>query len=361
MGIRYTVRRGDSLWSLAGRYLSDFTRYQDICDYHNEHAQKHRRVAGMPLIAIKDPNLIYVGQILMIPGRGERPAAAGPKGTKAEAGTLATPIDAKVEFTIDPAKSGRSPASGASKNAPGGDKFAVPLDLKADQRLGAPIRYGPYNTPDYTMFGELTGRIVLENMNPDRHRSNWELAISDNENVLSRKLKDQYEQAFLELTADMGMAFNPATGIATVRPRIAAKAGLGPYEFRVEADGPNHFTYYADLDPIKGTLDLAGRKFRYSSKLSVMVDITLHPMPRGPKAVRLPQEQPLRLPENPKSDNLKAVSVLAAFVVAVIIVVTEGEAIIMRISDSMGMQRCPALRSPFWLTINPYRSGPKNA
>jgi hypothetical protein len=100
MGIRYTVRRGDSLWSLAGRYLSDFTRYQDICDYHNEHAQKHRRVAGMPLIVIKDPNLIYVGQILMIPGRGERPAAAGPKGTKAEAGTLATPIDAKVEFTI---------------------------------------------------------------------------------------------------------------------------------------------------------------------------------------------------------------------------------------------------------------------
>ena len=58
------------------------------------------------------------------------------------------------------------------------------------------------------MISELSGRIVLENMNVDRHQGNWELAISDNENVLSRKLKQQYEQAFLELTADMRMKFD---------------------------------------------------------------------------------------------------------------------------------------------------------
>jgi hypothetical protein len=92
-----------------------------------------------------------------------------------------------------------------------------------------------------------------------------------------------------------------------------------------------------------------------------MVDITLHPAPRGPKLVRTPQEQPFRLPENPTPDNLKTVGFLSAIAVAIIIIVTGGEAIIMRISDSMGMQRCPALRSPLWLTIDPYHSGPKNA
>ena len=67
MGIRYTVRRGDSLWGLSGRYLGDFTRYRDICDYHNEHAQRNIRVADQPLIAITDPDRIYVGQVLRFP------------------------------------------------------------------------------------------------------------------------------------------------------------------------------------------------------------------------------------------------------------------------------------------------------
>jgi hypothetical protein len=68
------------------------------------------------------------------------------------------------------------------------------------------------------MISELSGRIVLENMNVDRHQGNWELAISDNK---------------------------------------------------------------ADLDPIKSSFNLSGRKFRYYSKLSVMVDITLHPSPKN--------------------------------------------------------------------------------
>ena len=359
MGVRYTVRRGDSLWSLSGRYLGDFTRYRDIYDYHNEHAQRNIQVAGQPLIAITDANRIYVGQVLMIPGRGERPASSGTKGTKAEAGGRAVPIDVKTEFIMDPAKAGRRAPSSASKSGHGSDKFAVPLDLKADQRLGAPIRYGPYSTPDYTMIGELSGRIVLEDMSPDRHRGNWELAICDNENVLSHKLENRYGQAFLELTADMGMTFDPATGIATVRPRIATKAGLGPYEFRVEADGPNHFSYFTDLNPIEGTFDLAGRKFKFSSKLSVMVDITLHPSPkRQPNGT---YDQFVPETSNASKKDLKVFALIGAIVVAAIIIATEGGAMIMRLGESMkpaGIQRCPAFRSPLWLTIDPKDSGP---
>ena len=348
MGIRYTVRRGDSLWGLSGRYLGDFTRYRDICDYHNEHAQRNIRVADQPLIAITDPDRIYVGQVLMIPGRGERPAGSGPKGTKAEAGGRAKTVDLKAEFVMDPSKAGGRQG-----------RFNIPLDLTADQRPGAPIRYGPYITPDYTMTGELSGRIVLENLSPDRHRGNWELAVCDNENVLSRKLKEQYGQAFLELTSDMGMTFDPTSGRATIRPRIAAKAGLGPYEFRVQADSPTHFTSTIDLKPIEGSLDLAGRKFKYRSELSVTVDITLHPTPKGrPKGT---YDQFVPETSNTSKKDFKVFALIGAIVVAVIIIATEGGAMIMRLGESMkpaGLQRCPALRSPLWITIDPKDSRP---
>jgi hypothetical protein len=357
MGTRYTVRRGDSLWSLSGRYLEDFTRYQDICDYHNEHVQRHVRVDGQPLIAITDANRIYVGQVLMIPGRGERPP--GPRGTKDKASGPAVPIGAKTEFIMDPAKAGGRPASAAPKSSHGHDRFDVPLDLTADQRPGAPIRYGPYITPDYTMIGELSGRIVLEDMSPDRHRGNWELAICDDENVLKRKLKERYGQAFLELTSDMAMKFDPASGTATIRPRIAAEAGLGSYSFKVEADSPTHFSSTIDLKPIEGSLYLAGRKFNYSSKLSVKIDITLHPTPKGRPNGTYDQFVPET--SNASKKNLEVLAIIGAIVVAVIIIATEGGTMIMRIGDSMqpaGMQSCPALRSPLWLTIGPKGSGP---
>ena len=59
MAIRYTVRRGDSLWGLAYRYLGSGTRYPLIMDEHNKEVARfgpHGR-----LLSIKDPNLIFVG------------------------------------------------------------------------------------------------------------------------------------------------------------------------------------------------------------------------------------------------------------------------------------------------------------
>lgn len=46
--ITYTVVKGDTLWSIAKRYG---TTYKKIADYNN----------------IKNPNLIYIGQLLKIP------------------------------------------------------------------------------------------------------------------------------------------------------------------------------------------------------------------------------------------------------------------------------------------------------
>ncbi len=52
----YTVKRGDSLWSIAKKQLGDGTRYKEIYELNRDR--------------IKNPSLIYPGQTLSLPGGG---------------------------------------------------------------------------------------------------------------------------------------------------------------------------------------------------------------------------------------------------------------------------------------------------
>lgn len=49
----YTVVKGDCLWNIAKRYLGDGSRYMEIYNLNKD--------------KIKNPNLIYVGQVLTLP------------------------------------------------------------------------------------------------------------------------------------------------------------------------------------------------------------------------------------------------------------------------------------------------------
>jgi LysM repeat protein len=51
-GTRYTVVSGDTLWGIATRFYGDGTRYPEIAAANG----------------IEDPNLIYPGQVFVIPG-----------------------------------------------------------------------------------------------------------------------------------------------------------------------------------------------------------------------------------------------------------------------------------------------------
>ncbi|MFZ1983848.1 MAG: LysM peptidoglycan-binding domain-containing protein, partial [Desulfatitalea sp.] len=68
--IRHVVRRGDSLWGLAGQYLGSGKRWPEIDKYHNEFALGGK---DPQLLPIKDPNLIFVGQVIFIPSRSLKP------------------------------------------------------------------------------------------------------------------------------------------------------------------------------------------------------------------------------------------------------------------------------------------------
>lgn len=56
-GGTHTVVSGDTLWGIAAQYLGDGSRYMEIYNLNTD--------------KISDPNLIYVGQVLRLPGSGD--------------------------------------------------------------------------------------------------------------------------------------------------------------------------------------------------------------------------------------------------------------------------------------------------
>jgi hypothetical protein len=266
MGFPHTVRRGDSLWNLAGRYLGNYHRWPAIHDYHNLTVRKngggHRK-----LKTISNPDLIYVGQIVMVPGRGEH-VPAGPNPTrKASPTATAIPLNVKVEY----------------------------MDIS--------MQYLPYVTPAFTMTAEISGRIAQQNLSPTRHRDNWELALSAEQGTLSQTLRTQgHDEAFLEMVGGMEMAYDPAGRLATIRPSLALQAGLGPYTLRLEQVGPNHFSHTLSLNAISGEFESDGRKVRFSADVSFKVDVIMHPARRREELQNL--EEPVRVPVELKTTRV---------------------------------------------------------
>ena len=60
----YTVQRGDSLWKIARERLGDGTRWGELYEANRD--------------IIRNPSLIYAGQVLEIPGGGEETAPSAP-------------------------------------------------------------------------------------------------------------------------------------------------------------------------------------------------------------------------------------------------------------------------------------------
>ncbi len=102
--IRHVVRRGDSLWGLAGRYLGSGARWPEIDQFHNEFALGGRHPQLLP---IKDPNLIFVGQTIFIPPRSLKPhtLSQGKPWPKVEVTKPATGLDLKVVYKIEDGQS----------------------------------------------------------------------------------------------------------------------------------------------------------------------------------------------------------------------------------------------------------------
>jgi hypothetical protein len=249
MAIRLTVRRGDSLWSLACRYLGSGERYPQIYDFHNQEA------ARCGLRPIEKPNLIFVGQTILIPPRPKVPKPGS--GTKAEGGNWPIPLNLKVTYTI-------------GRDTP-------PIIYAAS--------YG-----DYSIKTEMSGEIAIENKTPGhlKYVHNYELAMSKDSIQAKQKLRDTTDPALVALTAKPEMMFDLESGQVKIKAPITANANLGPYTVRVDAVTPIHYSGTLKPQTISGTLELGRRKFKYSADIKFKVDVFLHQRPKNePEQVKV--------------------------------------------------------------------------
>jgi hypothetical protein len=275
--IRHVVRRGDSLWGLAGQYLGNGARWPEIHKFHDEFALggKHPH-----LLPIKDPNLIFVGQEIFIPLRSLKPytLSAAPAGPKVQVTQPATGLDLKVVYKIEEGQS------------------------QYKQVL-----------PHCTLEAKLSGTIAIENMTHGRYRHNLELALSKDAPAVKHKLGQFSDHAFRDLTKGVELGFQD--GIVTIKAPIMYRAGLGPYTVVVVAENATKLKGSLKPEIIRATLDVEGRKYKYTADIAFDVTVTLHPTP--PKA--MPRED---FADNPRywADG-KIISALGAFMTTVTLIV----------------------------------------
>ncbi len=239
--IRHVVRRGDSLWGLAGQYLGSGARWPEIHKFHDEFALGGKYPNLLP---IKNPNLIFVGQTIFIPPRSSKPytLSQGKPWPKVEVTKPATGLDLKVVYKIEDGQS------------------------QYKQVL-----------PHCTLEAKLSGTIAIENMTHGRYRHNLELALSKDAPAVKQKLGQFSDHAFRDLTKGVELGYQ--NGHVTLKAPIMAQAGLGPYTIKVVAENPMKLKGSLKPETISATADVEGRKYKYTADIAFDVTVTLHPTP----------------------------------------------------------------------------------
>ncbi len=238
MSLQHVIRRGDSLWALAGRHLGNPARWPELYNFHNEHVLRMGGNRGAAF-RIQNPNVLFVGQTLFLPIRGKRMVSTMPTaGRKSSAERSATPVDLRIEYAF---------GSG-----------------------GKPIIYSQ-ETTDSVITAEMRGRITIEMISTDRHRYNLELLMSKDALQCKKKLDEIYSPAIGALASKPDMIFE-ADRVVIVSP-IATGAGMKPYVVNVGPGPQGHLKGGFEPPPAIGSVAVGGRKFNYRAEIEFRVEV----------------------------------------------------------------------------------------
>jgi hypothetical protein len=212
LGDRYTVVRGDSLWKIAAKTLGGGKQWPRIWRYNNRPAVV--RITGR---SIPNPDLIYEGQLLLIPRLPtERMTSGDPNDTSSmshlAAAAPATPTNAPASVSDQ----SRPPALPPHRRTLSDYLQHVRSPLSFKYRLD--MRWPPQNVGTAVLEVRMTGDFVLMT------KKSYPATYATNRGEIEHQVANEANHAFGKLVNDNRFIFDPAQKRLTYRSMLVSQS-----------------------------------------------------------------------------------------------------------------------------------------
>lgn len=287
LGKLYIVKNGDTLWDIAGKQLGDPSRWPEVYEHNNSKA-----VTANSGMKITDPNLIFVGQKIYIPGAqfpAKSPSIAAPR-----------PPSAKPMPNAGKVKSIQKVRS-------------IPFKYDLDKLPAITVA-----SPTHISTITLKGSITLQAMNSvdfvTLTRHGFEITA-----------KKEADHAFGKLVTETQVGFNMATNEITFECGITSHSNH-PYAPRTKATAG--VSSRTGLPVLKGSItapDIKGKVDKYfyvANSLGIEIEITPRPPTAKPRPIPVPSAKPVPN-SNPGWDYLIGSALVAGAGVIIVATIVE--------------------------------------
>jgi hypothetical protein len=326
LGQRYVVVKGDNLWNIAKHQLGGGSQWPRIWRYNNRRDVKKVTRRGIP-----NPDLIYVGQVLLIPGipgvakHARRDDAVVPQHLVPAQGPTTKPlgpVSTQPRVPGPPANPPRVP-SGQQPQQIGAlerelPRIESPISFK--YRLDD-IRFPPVDTPTALIEFRMSGDILL--MSKKRYPA---LYVTSRREIEAQVTQEMHH-AFGKLIEDNRFIFDPVKRNVTVRSMLVSQTQTSGTPGIGNTFGTAIGVEMSSSSPIpklraeirvpwfQGTID----QFLYvAMEVKYVIEITPKP---GPPAG--PGQQPARVPNTNWSRVIGTGLIITAGVIVVATIVED--------------------------------------
>lgn len=285
-GKRRVVVAGDNLWNIAKAEFGAGAQWPRIWRYNNR--RDVIRVTGR---AIPDPDLIYIGQTLLIPtlpGASQKVTPAAPLPPSLTPAAPLAPPSAPNPTPVAPTPPAPSPQP--LRNGPLGERLPnIESPISFKYRLDD-LRLPPFDTPTALIEFRITGDILLMS------RKSYPALYVTSPKEIEAQITQEMSYALGKLVRDTRFVFDPARKTVTVRSMLVSQSNTPnapSTAIGVEMSSNSPIPKLrAEIRFPK--LEGAFEGFLYAA-LDVKFVIEITPKPQGPAT---PSPQPIRAPES---------------------------------------------------------------
>jgi hypothetical protein len=304
LGERYVVTKGDNLWRIAARTLGSGKEWPRIWRYNNR-----REVVRVTGRALPDPNLVRIGQVLLIP------KLPGTSVGRAEDEHLAGDLPAAVEphVTPPPSTQPRPPVPGKPESRLS-TSTRSPIAFKYRMEE---LRWPPQDVGTAIIEIRMTGDIIFMT------KKAYPATFITSRGEVEAQLVREANYAFGKLMSDTRFVFDPVEKRVTFRSMLVTQSdtpNMPCSAIGVEMSSNSPFPKLrAEIRIPK--VEAAFGIFRYSAiDAKVVIEITPKP-PQTPPLSTQPRAVPISVPVEEPATNWARWIGLGLVVTAVCVVV----------------------------------------